>query len=60
MKFDATDFLLLIGAACIVCGIAQIYVPAAWIAAGVFIIVFAFLIAKERATHASSAKSDPE
>ena len=60
MKFDATDLLLLTGAACIVCGIAQIYIPAAWIAAGVFIIAFSFLIAKERANNASAAKPDPE
>lgn len=59
MKLDATDGLLVIGIACIVYGIALIFVPAAWIAAGVFIIAFAFLIAKERA-NASSTKSGSE
>jgi hypothetical protein len=58
MKFDATDLLLLTGAACIVWGVAQIYVPAAWIVSGIFIISFSFLIAKERANNASSAKPD--
>ena len=60
MKFDATDGLLLIGAACIVTGVSQIYIPAAWIMAGIFIIAFSFLIARERANNASSAKPDSE
>lgn len=53
-RFDLTDFLLLLGSACVVWGIALIYIPAAWIAAGIIMIVFAFLIAKERANNASS------
>jgi Flp pilus assembly protein TadB len=57
-RIDLTDLLLFLGAACIVWGIAQIYVPAAWIAAGIFMIGIAFLILKERANNASSAKSD--
>ena len=57
-RFDLSDLLLFLGAACIVWGVAQIYIPAAWIAAGIFMIVIAFLILKERANHASSAKSD--
>jgi len=59
-RIDLTDLLLLLGAACIVCGIAQIYIPAAWIAAGMFILAAAYLIAKERANHASLAKPDPQ
>lgn len=59
-KFDLTDILLLTGAACIVFGVSLISIPAAWIAAGVFIIAFSFLIAKERAANASSAKPDTE
>lgn len=52
-RFDITDLLLLLGGACIVWGIAEIYAPAAKIAAGIFMIGFAFLIAKERANNAS-------
>lgn len=59
-KFDLTDWLLLIGAALIVCGIAQIFIPAAWIAAGMFMIAFAFLIAKERVEDASFEKPGEE
>lgn len=55
-RLDLTDLLLFLGAACIVFGIALMFVPAAWIAAGIFMIVFAFLIAKERANNASVAK----
>lgn len=50
------DLLLLTGAALIVWGIAQIYIPAAWIAAGLFLIACAFLIAKERVENASAAE----
>lgn len=55
-KFDLTDFLLLTGAACVVFGVSLISIPAAWITAGVFLIVFAFLIAKERAENAPVEK----
>lgn len=59
MKLDLSDYLLLLGAACIVCGVAQINIPAAWITAGVLLIAFSFLIAKE-AQNASSEKSISE
>lgn len=59
MKLDLSDWLLLFGAACIVCGVAQINIPAAFITAGVLLIAFSFLIAKE-AQNASSAKPDQE
>jgi uncharacterized membrane protein len=58
-KLDLSDILLLIGAACIVWGIAEIYAPAAKITAGTFIIIFAFLIAKEKA-NAFTAKPTSE
>lgn len=59
MKFDLSDWFLLLGATSIVCGVAQINIPAAWIVAGVLLIAFAFLIAKE-ITNASSAEPDKE
>ena len=59
MKLDISDTLLLLGAACIVCGVAQINIPAAWITAGVQLIAFAFLIAKEL-KNASPAESGQE
>lgn len=59
MKFDLSDWLLLLGAACIVCGVAQINIPAAWITAGILLIAFAFLIAKE-VNNASSTESHQE
>lgn len=52
MKFDLTDFLLWAGAGCIVAGVAMMHVPAAMITAGVLMIVFAYLIARERADNA--------
>ena len=57
MKLDLSDWLLLFGAACIVCGVAQINIPAAWITAGLLLIAFAFLIAKE-VNNASSTELD--
>lgn len=47
MRLDLSDWILLLGAACIVYGVAQINIPAAWITAGVLLIAFACLIAKE-------------
>jgi hypothetical protein len=55
-KIDSTDVLLVLGAICITVGIAQIYIPAAWIAFGVFLIAFAFLIAKEKVDNASHSE----
>jgi hypothetical protein len=56
-KIDLTDAMLFLGAICITAGIAQIYIPAAWIAFGVFLIAFAFLIAKEKVDNASHSES---
>lgn len=58
-RFDLTDALLFLGAACIVWGIAEIYVPAAKIAAGAFMIGIAYLFTKEKA-NASIAKPASE
>lgn len=57
IRLDLSDALLLLGAACIVCGVAQINIPAAWITAGILLIAFAFLIAKE-SQNASSTEPD--
>jgi len=43
------DILTLAGCACIVWGIAQIYVPAAWIAAGIAAIAWGWLFGKYNA-----------
>lgn len=58
-RFDLSDVLLFLGAACIVWGIAEIYTPAAKITAGAFMIVFAYLFTKEKA-NASAAKPASE
>jgi hypothetical protein len=59
-SLDHSDILLFMGAGCIVYGIRLIYTPAAWISAGVLLVVFAFLIAKDRVEHASVAKPGQE
>lgn len=53
---DSSDVLLALGALLIVRGVSMISLPAAWIVAGMFLITYAYLIANEKAKHASTAK----
>jgi hypothetical protein len=48
------DFLLVIGMGLIVGGVALMHVPAALITAGVLMICFAWLVERERGTHAAA------
>lgn len=56
MKKYLSDILLFCGAALIVAGVAFVYLPAALIIAGSFLIWFAFLIEKDKAQNATLAK----
>ena len=40
------DMLLIAGFTCIVVGVAQIFIPAAWIMAGLLLTAFAFVFGK--------------
>ena len=53
---DSSDVLLALGALLIVRGVSMISLPAAWIVAGMFLIAYAYLIANEKAKHASIAE----
>ena len=57
MKKYISDILLFCGAALIVAGAALVYLPAAFVIAGSFLIWFAFLIEKDKAQNAPVEKS---
>jgi hypothetical protein len=52
------DLLLLLGAACMVCGVAMLSVPAAWITAGILLAAFGILIGKYKAQHVTAKPAD--
>lgn len=56
MKKYTSDLLLCIGSACIVGGVALIYIPASLIVCGLFLIGFAYLSEREKAQNAPVEK----